>query len=113
MSSRSQILIIVGASFLAGCVVQPQPKPAVNSERDALVIGMKQADALSRLHDSGAIGVPKDVFPSASGWTVGGGSECLFLSFTNGILSSISVETDSDKPKIYRHFYTTNSYSLR
>jgi hypothetical protein len=113
MSSPSHILILVAASVLSGCVVQSQPKPATVSRPDTLVVGMAQADALARLHDVGAVVVPKDVFPSASGWAVAGGHECLFLSFTNGALSSISVETSSDKPKMYRHFYATNSYSLR
>jgi len=104
----------LGKQAIGGAsVATVQPKPASNLQRDGLVIGMRQADVLARLHDSGAVEVLKEVFPSASGWAMAGGRDCLFLSFMNGALSGISVETDSDQPKMYRHYYTTNSYSLR
>jgi hypothetical protein len=78
-----------------------------------LALGMAQTDVLACLHDARAREVPKDAYPSAFGWAVAGSHDCLFLSFTNGSLSGISVEANSDKPKTFRRIYETNCYGLR
>jgi hypothetical protein len=56
--------------------------------------------------------VPKDVLPNATGWAVAGSQDCLFLSISNGTISGINVEGNSNKPKMYRTWHSTNSYSL-
>jgi len=74
---------------------------------------MVRTEVLQLFHEAKPVEVPKDVLPAATGWGVAKRNECLFLSFSNNVLSGILVEANSDKLKIYRQFYKTNGYSLR
>jgi hypothetical protein len=113
ISLTSPVLVAV---VLCGCVEHDRTvatsTPKTVAIADGISLGMTRAEALQRLVQSGASEVPKDVFPDAKGWSVVGGHECLYLSFTNDVLAGIQVELNADQPKMYRHWYETNSFRL-
>jgi hypothetical protein len=88
------------------------PGSASLASSTMLAVGLAQTEALKRLHAAAAVEVSQDVLPDGKGWAVPGRHECLFLSCSNGVVSGISVERNSDQPKMYRTWYSTNIYSL-
>jgi hypothetical protein len=86
---------------------------ADRATQETISVGMRRAETMRRLTESGAVEVTKDVAQDARGWSIAGRSDCLFLRFTNDVLASIGVELNADKPKMYRGGYETNSYRLR
>ncbi len=110
------LFLIPFLALLIGCAHETQPymtQSGIVIMPDTTSVGMTRAEAVRRLHESGAIEVAKDVFSDAKGWAVAGRSDCLFLSFTNDVLAGIGVQLNADKPKMYRSSYATNSYRLR
>lgn len=100
--------------FVAGMAVAFLGCSSTNHAAEGTIsVGMTRAETLQRLRLNGAVEVAKDVLPDGKGWAVAGGDDCLFLSFTNDVLTSIEVETHADKPKMYRGGYVTKIYRLR
>lgn len=118
ISMRTLITFLVSVLLLSGCssehasntasgkVLVPTPAPKT------LSVGLNQADTLARLHSANASEVPKAVWPDGKAWAVPGTHDCLFLGFRDGRLQSISVEQQSDAPKVHRRWYSTNTYTL-
>jgi len=79
----------------------------------AISVGMARSDTLLRLQQNGAVEVPKAVAPDGKGWAIANRSDCLYLSFTNDVLASITVELNADQPKMFQNWYATNVYELR
>lgn len=109
---------IFAASLLfVGCVAIPNTAQSkteqlsASLQENALRVGMKRAKAVKLLSASGCTEVAKDVLPDGKGWSVGK-NNCLLLSFTNDILASICIESNSNEPKVFRRFFLTNFYDL-
>ena len=80
---------------------------------NTISVGMSRTEVLQRLKDNGALEVDKDAGPTAKAWAVAGQHDCLFLSYENGVLKSIRVEENADKPKAWRRFHDAKLYALR
>ncbi|NOS71951.1 MAG: hypothetical protein HOP33_18735 [Verrucomicrobia bacterium] len=109
---------IFAASLLfVGCVATPNTPQnkteelSASLQENALRVGMKRAKAVKLLSANGCTEVAKDVLPDGKGWSVGN-NNCLLLSFTNDILASICIESNSNEPKAFRRFFLTNFYEL-
>jgi hypothetical protein len=112
------VSFLLSCCLLTGCSSRQPATPTSESPQATvpgakiLAVGMSQEEALRRLHSAGAMEVAKDVLPDAMGWAVVGSHDCLFLSLSNGTVAGISVEGNSDKPKMYRTWHSTNAYAL-
>jgi len=111
------LLLVACSARNAGSPVAPTRQLESRTNNAALTskmvfLGMPEEEALRRLQSSGAGKIEMETIPLSTGWYVSSSHDTLMLSFTNGVLSYIVVEENSDQPKMYRRWYSINAYSL-
>lgn len=104
-------LLLIGCKATHNTPVSKAEDLPVSLQENALRVGMEHDKAIKLLSASGCIEVAKDVLPDSKGWSIGN-NRCLILSFSNDILASILIESNSDGPKAFRRFFLTNFFEL-